>query len=102
MVAANFAQVEADALIAMEKRRGEDTERNYPDLGGFITIPLVSIDRRESFLLDLRQGRIDLSQGRLPEPGTANRSPRPARLRLYPVSEFQGRGDRITPPAPFP
>ena len=63
MADANLTQVEADALTAMEKRRSDDTEWTYPDLGGHVTIPLVSIDRRESFLLDLRRGRIDLSKG---------------------------------------
>ena len=63
MADANLTQAEADALIAMEKRRSDDTEWSYPDLGGYVTIPLVSIDRRESFLLDLRRGRIDLSKG---------------------------------------
>ena len=63
MADANLTQMEADALIAMEKRRSDDTKWNYPDLGGYVTIPLVSIDRRESFLLDLRRGRIDLSKG---------------------------------------
>ena len=63
MADANLTQPEADALIAMEKRRSDDTDWGYPDLGGNITIPLVSIDRRESFFLDLRRGRIDLSKG---------------------------------------
>ena len=63
MADTNLTQTEADALIAMEKRRSDDTEWNYPDLGGYLTIPLVSADRRESFLLDLRRGRIDLSKG---------------------------------------
>ena len=63
MADANLTQAEADALLAMEKRRSDDTEWSYPDLGGHVTIPLVSIDRRESFLLDLRWGRIDLGKG---------------------------------------
>ncbi len=63
MVAVNLTQAEADALIAMEKRRIDDTEWSCPDLGGHVTVPLASIDRRESFLLDLRRGRIDLGKG---------------------------------------
>lgn len=63
MADVNLTQAEADALLAMQKRRSDDTEWSYPDLGGYITIPLVSIDRREPFLLDLRRGRIDLSKG---------------------------------------
>ena len=63
MADTNLAQAEADALIAMEKRRSDDKAWNYPDLGGQITIPLVSTARHESFLLDLRRARIDLAKG---------------------------------------
>ena len=63
MADANLTQAEADALTAMEKRRSDDTEWQYPDLGGYVTIPLVSMDRRESFLLDLRRSQIDLTKG---------------------------------------
>lgn len=60
---ANLTQAEADALMALEKRRVDGTERDYPDLGGQITLPLISTDMREQFLLDLRRGRIDLRKG---------------------------------------
>lgn len=40
MADANLTQAEADALTAMEKRRSDDTEWQYPDLGGYVTIPL--------------------------------------------------------------
>jgi len=63
MTDANLIQAEADALLAMEKRRVDDSEWNYPDLGGQITVPLVSSDQRESFLLDVRRGGIDLAKG---------------------------------------
>ena len=62
MADTNLTQTEADALLAMEKYRSDDTEWSYPDLGGHVTISLVSIDRRESFLLDLCRGRIDLGK----------------------------------------
>jgi hypothetical protein len=39
------------------------TPWDYPDFGGAISIPLVSADRREQFLLDVRRGRIDLTKG---------------------------------------
>ena len=60
---ANLTQAEADALIGMEKRRSDDMERDYPDFGGVITLPLVSTDRREAFLLDLSRSRINLAKG---------------------------------------
>jgi hypothetical protein len=64
MAEINLAQAEADLLIKMEKYRVDDTLWNYPSLGGSITIPLVSEDKRENFLLDIsRWGKIDLSKG---------------------------------------
>jgi len=63
MAEINLTQAEADALIAMAKHRLDGTEWDYPDLGGAVSIPLVSADRREQFVLDLRRGRIDLAKG---------------------------------------
>ena len=59
----NLTQAEADALIAMEKRRVDDERLDYPALGGSISVPLVSLDKRENFLLDVSRGRIDLRKG---------------------------------------
>jgi hypothetical protein len=59
----NLTQAEADALIALAKRRVDETEWSYPDFGGGISIPLVSMDRREQFWLDLRRAGIDLAKG---------------------------------------
>ncbi len=56
----NLTQAEADALIAMEKQRIDDARWDYPGLGGSISIPLISQDKRENFLLDVSRGRIDL------------------------------------------
>ena len=47
----------------MAKHRVDNAEWDYPDLGGGISVPLVSADRREQFVLDLRRGRIDLARG---------------------------------------
>jgi hypothetical protein len=63
MAEINLSQAEADALIAMEKQRLDDQRWNYPELGGIMTIPLVSKDIREKFLLDINRGRIDLLKG---------------------------------------
>lgn len=63
MAEINLTQAEADALIAMQKHRVDETPWDYPGLGGAVSIPLVSRNRREQFLLDLRRGRIDLSKG---------------------------------------
>ena len=63
MADSSLTQIEADALIAAEKRSVDAQEWKYPDFGGTITIPLISIDKREPFLLDLRRSRIDLAKG---------------------------------------
>lgn len=55
----NIPQAQADALIALEKHRADNSEYVFPDQG-IVTIPLVSADRREMFALDIRNGRIDL------------------------------------------
>ena len=62
MADSGLTQAEADGLVALEKRRDGEEEWRYPDFGGAITIPLVSTDRREPFLLDLRRSRIDLAR----------------------------------------
>ncbi len=60
-----LTQTEAKMLIALEKRRVDEREWLYPGpgLGGTLTIPLVSTDRREPFVLDIRRSRIDLTKG---------------------------------------
>lgn len=63
MAEINLTQDEADLLIAMKKFKVNDDKWDYPGLGGSIMIPLVSEDKRESFLLDIYRGRIDLSKG---------------------------------------
>ena len=63
MADTNLTQAEADALIAMEKLRVDDARCDYPGLGGSISVPLVSRDKRETFLLDVSRGRIDLLKG---------------------------------------
>src|SRR5208282_999150 len=60
MAEINLTQPEADALIAMEKHRTDDTRYSYPNLGGLISVPLQSADKREQFILDVHRGRIDL------------------------------------------
>lgn len=60
----NLTQSEADSLIAMAKTRLNDDEWDYPGMGGSISIPLTSLDKRENFSLDVSRGRIDLSKGK--------------------------------------
>lgn len=56
----NLTQAEADALIAMEKRRATEDQTDFPMGGQSTIIELQSVDAREQFLLDLSRGRIDL------------------------------------------
>jgi hypothetical protein len=62
MVDVDLTQEEADSLIAMPKHRENDNVVYYPGSGGSIIVPLISADKRESFLLDIRRNRIDLKK----------------------------------------
>jgi hypothetical protein len=57
-----LTQAEADALIAMEKHRADDRKYDFPVAGDKLMIPLLSVDKRENFILDVSRGRIDLSK----------------------------------------
>ena len=59
----NLPQAEADALLAMEKPRIDDQYWNFADPGWSINIPLISVNGREKFLLDIRRSAINLLKG---------------------------------------
>lgn len=59
-----LTQAEADALMAMEKHRLDDQRYDFPSSGGKLIVPLISVDKRENFTLDISRGRIDLSRGK--------------------------------------
>ena len=63
MVTYDLTQSEADSLRSMAKRRVDDTQWTYPGLGGGLSIPLISEDGREHFILDIRRGRVNLAKG---------------------------------------
>jgi hypothetical protein len=63
MAEINLTQDEADLLIAMKKYKVNDERWDYPGLGGSISVPLVSENKRENFILDIYRGRIDLVKG---------------------------------------
>ena len=58
----NLTQSEADALIAMEKQRVDETEWDFPSPGGRLSIPLLSMDRRENFSLDVTRSQLNLTK----------------------------------------
>ena len=62
MAETTLTQDEANALLAMEKRRVDDNRHVYPTFGGTIVIPLVSVNKREHFLLDIARRRINLKK----------------------------------------
>ena len=62
MAEINLTQSDADALIAMPKVRADDEERDFPLLQQSVVVPLLSADRRETFMLDIHSGRINLSK----------------------------------------
>lgn len=57
-----LTQSEADALIVMEKHRADNLVYDFPSIGESITAPLISTDKRESFLIDISRGRIDIKK----------------------------------------
>ena len=59
----NLTQATADALIASKKRRVDTHPWDYPDAGGRIAVPLISVDRSEQFILDVLRSQIDLAKG---------------------------------------
>jgi len=62
MAELDIPQPEADALIAMEKRRLDENVWDFPGPGQKIAIPLESVDRRESFMLDVTRVCIKLTK----------------------------------------
>jgi len=56
------SQIEADRLIHTEKHRESEESYDFPSLGGFLSVPITSGDRRETFLLDVNRRRIVLTQ----------------------------------------
>ena len=57
-----LTQEEADALITMQKKRKTDERYDFPLGGESLTIPVVSTDEQEEFLIDISRGRIRLTK----------------------------------------
>ncbi len=55
-------QNEADRLIAIEKKRATDMTYNFPMAGEVLIMPIISLDGRETFLLDVNRGSIRVSK----------------------------------------
>jgi len=58
-----LSQSEADRLIAMTKKRTDNQIYTFPSPNKILTITIVSIDEKESFLIDInRKGTIRLTR----------------------------------------
>jgi hypothetical protein len=55
-------QVEADTLIAAEKHRVNDKIWRFSAPGERLSIPLISADKREHFMLDVSRSQIKLTK----------------------------------------
>jgi hypothetical protein len=57
-----ITQAEADALLALEKRRVNAQPIRFPDPGTKVTTELQSLDEREKFLLDINRSSVSISK----------------------------------------
>ena len=58
-----LSQAEADALFEMQKYQADSAEYRFPPIGGKCAVPLVSADRRERFVLDIRKKSMEIAKG---------------------------------------
>ncbi len=61
MAEINLPQAEADQLIALEKKRKDDSEWSF-EVGKRVAIPLTSMDGRVDFWLDISRAQIKLTK----------------------------------------
>ncbi|MDE2758781.1 MAG: hypothetical protein OXH90_00580 [Paracoccaceae bacterium] len=59
----DLTQAKADALLDKEKRWANSTNLYYPGIGEEVIAPLVSVDKKERFLLDIKKSRHVLLRG---------------------------------------
>ncbi len=111
----NLAQADADALLAMEKHRVDETEYDFPGVGGALRIPLQSPDKRESFHLDMTRSQIKLAKvtyqnrarsvvvlARLDLNGAPHRNPDDEEIECPHIHLYrEGYGDRWAFPLPL-
>jgi hypothetical protein len=58
----NLTQDDADKLMAMEKRAADEKKWLFPGPGDSLAIPLTSLDKRETFMLDVTRAQIKLTK----------------------------------------
>jgi len=57
-----LTQNEADALITLPKKSNSSEKYRFPYPGDILTIPIISLDEHEKFLIDVNRGSIRLSK----------------------------------------
>jgi hypothetical protein len=109
-----LTQAEADALIAMDKVRTDQTHWKYPRAGEQLSVPLTSADRREIFALDITRSSIKLTKSthqnrarqaivlmRLDVDGPPHRNPDGVEIPCPHLHIYrEGYGDKWAAPAP--
>ncbi len=58
----DLPQADADALLATQKKRESETRYEFPAPGSKLSVPLLSMDEKEAFLLDMERYRIKLTK----------------------------------------
>jgi hypothetical protein len=110
----DLTQAEADNLIAMEKQRVDDEDWFFPPPGDRVAIPLTSLDKRESFILDVTRAQIKLTKAtyqnrarqviilmRLDLDGSPHRNPDGIEIPCPHLHIYrEGFGDKWASPAP--
>lgn len=57
-----LTQAEANVLISIEKKAAKKKKYYFPLPGKKLTIPIVSVDEKASFLIDINRGKISLTK----------------------------------------
>ena len=114
-VSGNLSDIEAEALLRMEKHRVDNNAHEFPALGGALVVPLVSADGREYFTFDVNRGKINLNNvtyqhrvrtvyvlGRRDINGPPHRNPDGDEIPCPHIHIYrEGFGDRWAKPAPM-
>lgn len=109
-----LSQIEADALLALEKHCDSNEAVKFPSLGGSLRIPLASDDKREEFMLDITRSHIEVRKNhfqnrarkavvlaRLDLGGPLHRNPDGAEVPCPHLHVYkEGFGDKWAYPAP--
>jgi MoaA/NifB/PqqE/SkfB family radical SAM enzyme len=106
---------EADKLMAMEKRAVDEKELLFPPSGERLAVELISLDKREKFMLDVTRAEIKLTKAtyqnraraaiiliRLDLDGPPHRNPDGAEVPCPHLHMYrEGYGDKWAVPAPL-